>query len=170
EGRVGYVKKTVVLNDLMRPIIEIAQKQCHDKGLTCEFHEPPQPLPVVRADAQKMRLAFTKLVENAIQYTPKGGHVAVELKQEGSRIRFEVTDTGIGIPKADQPNIGKGFFRASNAFLSEPDASGVGLAIVTYIVNEQDGVMGFTSKEGQGSTFWFEIPIISLSNKTVTKT
>lgn len=116
-------------------------------------------LPRMEVDPLRLRSVFRKLIENALAYTKEQGEVSVRLFRKGQRLRFEISDNGIGIPEAEQANIFGRFVRASNAFGMLPDASGLGLYIAKNIIKAHGGTVGFTSKESKGSTFWFEIPI-----------
>ena len=83
----------------------------------------------------------------------------VSLERKDGMALFTIKDTGVGIPKAEQPRIFDRFFRATNAFTMETDSSGIGLSIAKYYIENHGGSIGFKSTEGKGSTFYFTIPI-----------
>lgn len=102
--------------------------------------------------------AVENLVSNAIKYNRSHGTVTVTLMKKDEKIRIEITDTGIGIPKADQPKIFSKFFRAVNAVRKETEGSGLGLSVVKSYVEEAGGRIMFSSEENVGTTFVIEIP------------
>lgn len=158
ESRVHVTKETVSIEALCRVIMTNAMKRCEMKGLTCTFATAKGKVPLVLADADKLRVVIEKLVDNAVLYTPKGS-IVVRLSSAAGKVRFEIADTGIGIPKDEQPSIYHRFFRGSNALLIKTDASGLGLYIAKHYIEAHGGTIGFESEEGGGSTFWFEIPL-----------
>lgn len=160
EGRIAIQKEKISIDSLLASVVGEFIKKAQVKKINFSWHGPEELLPALLVDSNKMRQVFEKLIENAVIHTPDGGTIIAKLVRLGDRIRFEITDTGVGIPAVEQKNIFKSFFRASNAFLIRPDASGVGLAIAKYFVEQHAGTIGFTSEEGKGSTFWFEIPIM----------
>ena len=91
-------------------------------------------------------------------YTKPGGKITAAVAHAENKIRFEVSDTGVGIPEKDQPQIFNVFFRASNAARMLPDASGLGLYLAKYYTELEGGRIGFQSVEKRGSTFWVEFP------------
>jgi len=84
--------------------------------------------------------------------------VNVYIGVEGDSMRFEVADSGIGIPEREQQNIFKEFFRANNAKMVRTHGTGLGLSIVKHIVQNQGGTIDFTSRENHGTTFTALIP------------
>lgn len=116
-------------------------------------------LPLVMADPQQIDHAIENLLDNAIRYTKEKGRVVVSIRKKGRQAYFEVRDNGIGIPEEDQKYIFQKFFRSSGVMKKQTRGSGLGLFISKSIVERSGGKIGFESKEGQGSVFWFTLPI-----------
>lgn len=145
-------------------LVELIRSACGELGatqqkqMTCRLTFPKGPIPPVMVDAAKIRDVVRRLVDNAIAYSKEHGRITVTLSARNGRARFQITDTGIGIPASEQHNIFNRFYRGWNAPQMRPDASGLGLYIAKHYVESHGGTIGFTSKENKGSTFWFEIP------------
>lgn len=114
----------------------------------------------VRADKQYISMVLGNLVDNAIRYIDgHKGRVVISIDKRGSFARVEVKDNGVGIPKSEQRNIFQKFFRSQNVLRHRTEGSGLGLYLAQAFVALHKGKIGFTSTEGQGTTFWFEIPL-----------
>ena len=117
----------------------------------------------VYGDALRIRQVLTNHISNAIKFTPKGGSVSVKVKMDEERegfVKFEIVDTGVGIPREKHDSVYKVFEQISNRNADNKLAgSGLGLSICKYLVELMRGHVGFDSVEYSGSTFWFSIPI-----------
>ena len=113
----------------------------------------------VRADEEGMRVICSNLVDNAIKYTPDGGRVDLSWKVDDGRVRVEVADTGLGIPRSDVARVFERFFRVDKARSRELGSTGLGLAIVKHLAQSFGGTVGVESQAGQGSRFWVELPL-----------
>ncbi len=138
---------------------EVRQLSTHAtaKHINLIFDPPPEPLPPAEIDDNKTRQVVMNFIDNAIYYTAQG-EVRVVLEQSGDRVRFEVHDTGIGVPDAARKKLFSKFFRADNAMTVRPDGTGLGLYLAKRVVEDQGGTIIFSSVEGKGSTFGFELP------------
>ena len=107
---------------------------------------------------QKIRQLVLILVDNAVKYTPDGGRVSVRYEStEKGRVRFSVSDTGIGIAKEDQAKVFDRFYRVDKARSREMGGNGLGLAIAQEIVHLHKGRIWIQSELGQGTTFFVEL-------------
>ena len=106
-------------------------------------------------DETKIRQVIMNFIDNAIYYTPKGGHIKVGLKETEDTVEYTVTDDGIGVPKDEQPHMFSKFYRAGNAKKARPDGTGLGLFMAKKVIIAQNGAVIFKSEPGKGSTFGF---------------
>ena len=141
-------------------IVAAQEKHIHLSLEACPQH-------LVHTDVKMMDLILENLLSNAIKYTPEGGKVTLSASIEGKTAQILVSDTGIGIPKAEIKNIFKSFFRASNAVNSQEMGSGLGLMLTRQLVEKLGGKLTFVSEEGKGTTFHVVLP---LGNSVVSST
>ncbi len=142
--------------EMVIPPVERLRPQAERAGLELTILLPPQ-LPQVLADTDRARLVLTNLVHNAVKFTPPGGRITVAAHPAGDEMVFSVQDTGVGIPAEDLPRIFERFYKADRA--RSGGGTGLGLAIAKHVVQSHGGRIWAESVEGQGSTFYFTLPL-----------
>jgi two-component system phosphate regulon sensor histidine kinase PhoR len=138
--------------------LETAQRRAAEKQLNISLRLPPD-LPDIAADRRRLAEVLQNLLDNSIQYTLPGGHIELAAEATDHEVIFTVSDTGIGIPKADQPRIFERFYRVDAARSREAGGTGLGLAIAKHVIEVHHGRIWVESALGEGSKFHFAVPI-----------
>ncbi len=153
------------LRAMIEELVELLALRIDDKPVefaTIIEHDVPE---IVRGDAVRIRQVLINLVGNAVKFTERGEvivHVAsTNPPQPGGplHLRFEVSDTGIGIPASAQAGLFQPFQQADDSTTRRFGGTGLGLAITRHLVDLMGGTIGLRSEEGRGSTFWFTLPL-----------
>jgi signal transduction histidine kinase len=161
-GKVTLERRSTDALALVREVIDLFAAKLKEKNLSCEL-EASASLPPVFADADKLRQVLINLVSNAIKFTPEGGHILMkaEALEAKKLLQISVTDTGIGIAEGDQAKIFSKFEQVLTARqgVKGPKGTGLGLAISRMLIEMQGGTLGVHSQLGEGSTFFFTLPL-----------
>jgi two-component system phosphate regulon sensor histidine kinase PhoR len=157
-GKLEIEFSSVGLTELIEGCAETTLLKASRKQITLEINIPPG-LPPVRGDSSLLRDVLQNLLDNAIQYTPVGGKIQVTATAGAREAVITVTDTGIGIPLAEQERIFERFYRADAARSREAGGTGLGLSIAKHIVEAHAGRLWVESTIGRGSQFSFSVPL-----------
>ena len=128
------------------------------KGLKLTTHIAPDVPKYVFGDPTRLRQILMNLVSNAIKFTAHG-KVEMTLLMKNGRTRFEIKDSGIGIPESAIPKMFQAFSQVDASTSRKFGGTGLGLSICRELVHAMSGEIGVTSTENVGSTFWFELPL-----------
>lgn len=128
-----------------------------DKGLSlcCEVQDD---LPMLMGDRRILKRVLANLVSNALKFTVEG-HVTLRVSCDDQGLRFEVADTGPGIPEAELARVFDKYFHIQRRKERPEHGFGLGLAFCKFAIEEHQGQIGVTSRVGEGSTFWFTVPL-----------
>jgi two-component system phosphate regulon sensor histidine kinase PhoR len=157
-GKLEVEFRPVKLAELIEGCAETAHLKAERKRLTIEI-EVPSAMPAVLGDASLLREVLQNLLDNAVQYTANGGQIRVRASVSGREAVVAVSDTGIGIPLAEQERIFERFYRVDAARSREEGGTGLGLSIAKHIVETHGGRLQVESEVGRGSSFSFSIPL-----------
>ena len=146
------------VSQFVQSCMETTQRSAKEKNLSVSV-DLQGTLPDIAADRRRLAEVLQNLLDNAIQYTPSGGRIKVSAVSDREEVTFTVSDTGIGIPKVDQPRIFERFYRVDVARSREVGGTGLGLSIAKHLVEAHGGRIWVDSEVGQGSHFHFTVPV-----------
>jgi signal transduction histidine kinase/CheY-like chemotaxis protein len=159
-GKLEIETMSIDLPQLLHDVIAISNERVENKGLSFTTNLDAQLPRYVMGDPTRMRQVFINLIGNAIKFTDKGMITLNATPADtGSYIRFEIIDTGIGMNEQAQTRLFKAFAQADDSITRRYGGTGLGLMLCKEIVEALGGKIGVISEAGQGSCFWFEIPL-----------
>ena len=159
EGRFGFVMGESDFAPILAVALDNFENLVKKKNIRLA-RLLPAGLPRVKADSQKLAIAFESIFDNAAKYTPENGRIEISVWVDNKYLYCRIKDNGVGIPAQDQKKIFTKFFRAQNVVRMQTEGSGLGLFIVKNIIEQHGGSIGFTSREGQGTEFTIKLPVI----------
>jgi signal transduction histidine kinase len=166
EGGIEMETASLDLAALARRAADECEWKASEKGVSLAV-EVPEQMPPVTGSRRWLGQVVENLLTNAVKFSNPGGAVAVRLAHKGEGVQVTVSDSGIGIPAADQSRIFEKFFRASNRDATGASGTGLGLSICRHIVNRHGGRIWFESTEGIGTSFHFVVPTAKAGESAV---
>ena len=155
-GRLTLDLTPVSPRDLLLSASRRMQLQAERAGLNLRV-ECLEDLPKIKIDSQRLEQVLVNLIHNAVKFTRAGGEVVLLAESSGGVVMIAVQDTGIGIPEEDVSRIFERFYRVDKSRAGS--GTGLGLSIAKHIVEAHRGKIWAESAEGEGSTFYFTIPV-----------
>ena len=157
-GKLSIAPQPVALGALTQSVLEETRVLVEGKGHRLDMTAVAEG-PVVAADSQLLRQVVLNLVSNAIKYTPDGGKIEIEMGQADGLGRWQIRDSGLGVPREAQGRLFEKFYRADNVTSMETEGTGLGLYLVRLIMEQLGGRVWCESVEGEGATFAFTLPL-----------
>ncbi|MEI8124835.1 MAG: ATP-binding protein [Parachlamydiaceae bacterium] len=172
-GKINCQMKLIDLKHLILQAIADSETQAKDYEITICKEIPDQDLNMY-ADLDRIHQVLLNLISNAIKFSRKGDIVKIlPIVTKNRTVRINVIDNGPGIPEEFKPHIFKKFSQADQSSKRKKSGTGLGLSICKGIIEQHGGIIDYESSIGKGSTFYFELPLLtetplSLSNETIT--
>jgi two-component system, OmpR family, phosphate regulon sensor histidine kinase PhoR len=155
-GRAPLQKRTTSIQEMMQPAVERMRLQAVRAGLSLTL-DIPEGLPEINVDVDRIQQVMMNLLHNAVKFTPPGGTIEVSTRQVDEFIQVAIKDSGVGIQSNDLPRIFERFYKADRA--RSGGGTGLGLSVARHIVEAHGGQIWAESQVGEGSTFFFTLPI-----------
>jgi signal transduction histidine kinase len=156
-GKLKITKKPENFEEVLKNSIETILHTHHDDTIRIDRHGPLADV-ILPFDAIRIEQVLLNFLSNAIKYSPKNHHIIVTTFLDEHEVKVSVTDFGIGIPDYKQDAVFKKFYRVEESSL-QFQGMGIGLYICSEIIKQHRGTIGLSSKVGEGSTFYFTLPL-----------
>lgn len=159
-GAIRIASDEIIFRDLLEETINLIGTQALSKGIDIGYFMAPEVPGVLSLDSAKLKQVLINLLGNAVKFTEVGEvFLRVSLSGDaGARLRFEISDTGIGIGPEQRERIFEPFTQADASSSKRYQGTGLGLTICRQLVDIMGGSIGLDTEVGHGSTFWFELP------------
>lgn len=160
EGKFGYQFQETDIIALIERVLADKKPFAEQNKVNLYFAKPEEPMPKLTVDANKIAIAISNLVDNAVLYNVENGEITVSLAPLSPKpyVEIRVKDTGMGIPEDEMPKLFTKFFRAKNVAETVTSGSGLGLYIVYNIVRRHGGNIRAESQLNRGTTFFLTLP------------
>jgi signal transduction histidine kinase len=155
----GRVTTTIESCDPVELVEEVVEAERTHLPAGVSLTIAAEPAPRVVADGEKVKQVLINLIDNAVKYSTEGGEIEVSLRSTDGLVRFSVRDGGLGIPVVEQQRIFDKFHRLDPNMTRGVGGTGLGLYICKALIDQMNGRIWVTSREGEGSTFAFELPV-----------
>jgi two-component system OmpR family sensor kinase/two-component system sensor histidine kinase BaeS len=157
-GELSLSMARLDLSDTLREIVEAYQVSARERDISLNLEAPPS-LPLVRIDRERLAQVIGNLLTNALRYLSKGDRITVRAVDHTEEIEVAVIDTGPGMRPEDHSHLFDRFWRGDRARRRATGGSGLGLPIARALIEAHGGRLWATSKDGEGSTFTFTLPV-----------
>ncbi|NUP09821.1 MAG: HAMP domain-containing histidine kinase [Polyangiaceae bacterium] len=162
-GKIDYDFAEGDVGEVARRAVDIYRFRATRENIEIDLRVE-EGVPPARIDARALELAVMNLIDNALKYAKDGEKVGVVVERAGSKVAVRVSDFGPGVPKEEQDRIFERFYRGAAAGTTRARGSGIGLALVRYIVESHGGTVRVespTQPDGRGTTFVIEVPALA---------
>ncbi|MDO8512812.1 MAG: HAMP domain-containing sensor histidine kinase [bacterium] len=178
EGAFLVAKRPMQLVEVVRRALRTNEREALKRGVVVKWSADSAQIPLTIGDPERIYQVTVNILSNAVKYTPRGGTITVTVRKtreiapadvvhnvldeniKAEYVVCSIEDTGIGIAKEEQVNIFTQFFRGQKAVATDESGTGLGLFLVKKIIEQHDGAIWFSSREGYGSTFFFTLPVM----------
>jgi PAS domain S-box-containing protein len=159
-GKLTLAPEVLALDEVLREALVLNRAFGERYRVRFDLRGEP-PRVQVNADRKRLLQVLTNLLSNAAKFSPEGGAVEVTMEQSGARVRVGVHDRGPGVPENFRARMFSRFAQAESALTRQKGGTGLGLAICKRLVELMNGTIGFADREGGGTTFYFELPVLA---------
>ncbi len=162
-GKVEFEMSPFNISDLLQGLTTLFRPTTLNKHLSFNTQIDPEVPPVLEGDKARLKQILVNLLGNAMKFTPKGGQIglavsALTTSPKQARLKFRISDSGIGISEAQQERIFAAFTQADSSTTRQFGGTGLGLTISSRLIELMNGTLSLESRLGQGTTFTVELP------------